>query len=55
MVTLCIVSLFAMILFHTSPLIIIRRLFFVAGTLYGMRSVSLIVTQLPVGEAPFPS
>lgn len=52
MVTACILLLVLLILFHASSLIIARRVFFVAGTLYGMRSISLIVTQLPTGLPP---
>ncbi|CAJ0578595.1 unnamed protein product, partial [Mesorhabditis spiculigera] len=48
-VTANIVCLVALLIFHRYRFLIVRRAFFIAGTLYSMRSVSLLVTQLPPG------
>ncbi|CAJ0941659.1 unnamed protein product, partial [Mesorhabditis belari] len=48
-VTANILCLLGLISLHRFRLLIARRAFFIAGTLYAMRSISLLFTQLPPG------
>uniref|UniRef100_A0A1I7XTG2 PAP2_C domain-containing protein n=1 Tax=Heterorhabditis bacteriophora TaxID=37862 RepID=A0A1I7XTG2_HETBA len=49
MVTTCLLCLILLLIFHESRTIVMRRVIFIAATLYAMRSLTLFVTQLPPG------
>ncbi|GMR43510.1 hypothetical protein PMAYCL1PPCAC_13705, partial [Pristionchus mayeri] len=49
LVSVCLSCMAILLVFHQSRFTIIRRVFFIAATLYSMRSVTLLATQLPPG------
>ncbi|KAI6175113.1 PAP2-C domain-containing protein [Aphelenchoides fujianensis] len=49
MVTLSVVFMVVLMLLHKHRAVVIRRVLFVIGVLYAMRTISLMVTQLPSG------
>jgi len=49
MVSLCSCSFFLLLAFHRRRFVVLRRVGFIGATLYVMRSVCLIFTQLPPG------
>ncbi|GMS90216.1 hypothetical protein PENTCL1PPCAC_12391, partial [Pristionchus entomophagus] len=51
LVSVCLACLALLLILHQSRTTILRRVFFIAATLYSMRSVTLLATQLPPGYA----
>lgn len=50
MVSTCLACAFCLLFFHEGRFIVARRTIFIIATLYSMRSVTLMITQLPPGE-----
>uniref|UniRef100_A0AC34QID4 Sphingomyelin synthase-like domain-containing protein n=1 Tax=Panagrolaimus sp. JU765 TaxID=591449 RepID=A0AC34QID4_9BILA len=51
MVTFCAVSMIFIFIFHKNRHVVIRRIFFIIGVLYTLRTISMLCTQLPPGYA----